>query len=67
MIALFAEANAVMFMDGGDVHVLNLPQPWSNAVLAYNVEFKVQWGSEIQTIQKPLSGAIISGHVTISP
>ena len=61
VISLFSDANAAMFLDGGNVITSPLGQAGGNDVLAYNVEFNIQWGSEIQSEQKMLNFASVHG------
>ena len=61
---LFKAYDAAVFVGGlGRVITSNVSQPGRNDVLAYNVGFKVQWESAIQTINEKVTSATFNGDV----
>ena len=65
VIELFGEIGCVMFMNSGDIVTSQIDQPGGNSTLAYNVEIKLQWVSEVQTIQTKVDSIEVSGDIVV--
>ncbi len=62
--AVFENLNAALLLDGlGKYTVSQFNQDGGNSVLAYNVSFRLQWASEIQTFQTIADEVTLSGEV----